>query len=563
VIVHVAIDDGVELPIRTNGQDWTVSWHRPPTAPTGTAHGAAGVCVIENGEIVLISNNDSDWDLPAGRTEGDETWEQTLRREMLEEARRDGENTKSQIVAEAKASAETEFHTRRKKFDEETHDARGELRTEEKRLAKREDLIDQKLETLHARERMAEAAQQALKERENALAAKDRQLNDLIAQQRSQLMKIANLNEEQAREMLLSRLDKDMERETAQIIQQKLEHARETAEREAREVIVMALQRYAADQTVESTVATVDISSDDVKGRVIGREGRNIRAFEKATGVDVIVDDTPGVVVVSSFDPIRREVARRALNRLIQDGRIHPTRIEELVASTEKDLRKEIIEAGRTTLMEAKLRGVHARLVELLGRLKFRTSYGQNVLQHSMEVAFISQMIAEEFGLNGALARRCGLLHDIGKAVDHEAEGSHPQIGAELLTRYKERPEVIEAAAAHHGDIEAKSIYTPIVAAADAISASRPGARRDTVERYIQRLQKLEEIATTFEGVQQAYAIQAGREVRVIVDAANVDDRLSSKIARDIARRIEDEMEYPGEIKVTLIRETRCTEIAK
>ena len=477
------------------------------------------------------------------------------------EAAADAEAKK--IVAEAKAGAEAEHIARREKFDEETRTARSELREEEKRLAKREDQIEQKLETLHSRERLNESAQQALKERENALVAKDRQLNDVIAQQRTQLMKITNLSEEQAREQLFGRLEKDMERETAKFVEEKLEIARDTAEKEGREVVLRAIQRYAADQTVESTVSTVDIPSDDVKGRVIGREGRNIRAFEKATGVDVIVDDTPGVVVVSSFDPVRREVARRALNRLIQDGRIHPTRIEDLVASTEKDVRKEMLEAGKNAIMEAKLRGVHQRLTELLGRLKFRTSYGQNVLQHSMEVAFVSQMIAEEFGLNGHIARRAGLLHDIGKAVDHETEGSHATIGAELLKRYGEKPEVIEAAGAHHGDIEAISIYTPIVGAADAVSAARPGARRDSVERYIQRLQKLEDIATMFEGVEQAYAIQAGREVRVIVDAAAIDDRLSGKIARDIARRIEDEMEYPGEIQVTLIRETCCTEFAR
>ena len=469
----------------------------------------------------------------------------------------------SKIIAEGKAAAEAEFLARREKFDDETRTTRTEQRDEEKRLAKREDLIDQKLETLHARERMTETAQQALVERENAIVAKDRQFNELIAQQKTQLLKIAGLTEERAREMVLARLEKDMDSEVAQAIEQRLQQAREDAEKEAREIIIRAIQRYAADHTVDSTVASIDIPSDDVKGRVIGREGRNIRAFEKATGVDVIVDDTPGAVVVSSFDPVRREVARRALSRLIQDGRIHPTRIEELVATTEKEVNKEMLEAGKTAAMEAKVRNVHPRLIELLGRLKFRTSYGQNVLQHSMEVAFISQLIAEEFGLSGTLARRAGLLHDIGKAVDHEAEGGHPTIGAELLKRYNEKPEVVEAAGSHHGDVEAVSIYTPIVTAADAISASRPGARRDSVERYIQRLEKLEQIATTFEGVEQAYAIQAGREVRVIVDATSVDDRLSVKIARDIARRIEDEMEYPGEIKVTLIRETRATEYAK
>ena len=469
----------------------------------------------------------------------------------------------AKIVAEARASAEQEHIARRERFDQQTESTRAELKAEEKRLAKRADLTDQKLETLHTKERMVESAQNALAERERSLASKDRQLSDLIAHQKSQLLKVANLSMEQAREQLMERVEKDMEHEVAEIIQVKIDQANEAGEKEAREIIVRAIQRYAADQTTESTVSTVDISSDDVKGRVIGREGRNIRAFEKATGVDVIVDDTPGVVVVSGFDPVRREVARRSMNKLIQDGRIHPTRIEEVVAATDKEVRKEMTEAGKAATMEAKVRGLNNRLVELLGRLKFRTSYGHNVLQHSIEVGFLSQMIAEELGLNGQIARRAGLLHDIGKAVDHEVEGSHPQIGGDLLKRYGEKPEIIEAASAHHGDVEAVSIYTPIVSAADAISAARPGARRESVERYIQRLQKLEEIATAFEGVNQAYAIQAGREVRVIVDAADVDDKLSGKIARDIARRIEDEMEYPGEVKVTLIRETRCIEYAR
>ncbi|HOF18708.1 MAG TPA: ribonuclease Y, partial [Phycisphaerae bacterium] len=345
--------------------------------------------------------------------------------------------------------------------------------------------------------------------------------------------------------------------------QKRLEEARDRADAQAREIVVTAIQRYAAEHTCDSTVSTVDIPSDDMKGRVIGREGRNIRAFEKATGVDVIVDDTPGVVVVSAFDPVRREVARRTLEKLIQDGRIHPTRIEEVAAGVEKDIQKEIQEAGKQAVVEANIRGLHSKLVGLLGRLQFRTSYGQNVLRHSMEVAYLSQVIADELGLNGQLARRCGLLHDIGKAIDHEVEGGHPEIGADVCKRCGERDEVVNAIGGHHGDVQATSIYTPIIAAADAISASRPGARRETLERYVQRLQKLEEIAASFEGVKQAYAIQAGREVRVIVDAENVDDRLSAKIAHNIARRIEDEMEYPGEVKVTLVREVRCVDYAR
>ena len=493
----------------------------------------------------------------------------------LEKARRTGaeaeivalkaaaQSEAQKILAQAEAKAKSEYLAKREEFDNETEATRKEMRAEEKRLSKREDMIDQKLETLNAKERMLEAAQRSVAEKEKALAAKDRHLNELIAQQKSQLLKVANLTVEEAKAQLLSKIEKDLERETAQLIERRLEEAKETAEGQAREIIVIAIQRYAADHTCESTVSTVDIPSDDMKGRVIGREGRNIRAFEKATGVDVIVDDTPGVVVVSAFDPVRREVARRSLEKLIQDGRIHPTRIEEIVAATDKEVAKQITEFGKAALVEAKIRSMHSKLVELLGRLHFRTSHGQNVLKHSLEVAFLSEVIAEELGLNGQTARRCGLLHDIGKAVDHEVEGGHPQIGADLCKRYGEKDEVVNAVGGHHGDVEAKTIYTPIISAADAISASRPGARRETLERYVQRLQKLEEIATAFGGVKQAYAIQAGREIRVIVDAESVDDRLSAKIARDIARRIEEEMEYPGEVKVTLVREVRCVEYAR
>ena len=395
------------------------------------------------------------------------------------------------------------------------------------------------------------------------MAAKDRQLNDLIAHQKTQLMKVANMSADEARTVLLEQVEKEIEADAAQVVQRTLEKAEEQAEEKVREIIATAIQRYAADHTSQITVSTVDIPSDDMKGRVIGREGRNIRAFEKATGVDVIVDDTPGVVVVSAFDPVRREVARLSLEKLIQDGRIHPSRIEELVAETQNEVNQMVQQTGKQVLIDANVRGVHPKLVTLLGRLHYRTSYGQNVLKHSMEVAYLSQIIAGEIGVKGQLARRAGLLHDIGKAVDHEVEGGHPQIGAELCKRYGEREEIVEAAAGHHGDVQAKFIYTPIIAAADAISASRPGARRETLERYIQRLEKLEDIAKGFEGVKQAYAIQAGREVRVLVDAESVDDRMSAKVAHDIAKRIEEEMQYPGEVKVTLIREVRCTEYAR
>jgi ribonuclease Y len=481
----------------------------------------------------------------------------------LDSMKKQAQAEAAKIIAQAQAEAKSEFIKHRADFDTETKSARQELKAEEKRVAKREDLIDQKLETLNAKERTLEAAQKGIIEKEHALAAKDKQLNDVIARQKSQLLKVAGLSMEEARATLMQQVERDMEKETAELISTKLDQAKETAEAQAREIIVTAIQRYAAEHTCESTVSTVDIPSDDMKGRVIGREGRNIRAFEKATGVDVIVDDTPGVVVVSAFDPVRRETARRSLEKLIQDGRIHPTRIEEVVAAMEKEVAKQIMEKGKQATVDSNIRGLHNKLVELLGRLQFRTSYGQNVLQHSMEVAYLSQVIADELGLNGLIARRAGLLHDIGKAVDHEVEGGHPAIGADLCKRYGEKPEIVEAVGGHHGDGEVTSIYTPIVTAADAISASRPGARRETLERYVQRLQKLEEIACDFEGVKQAYAIQAGREVRVIVDAENVDDKVSAKIARDIARRIEDEMEYPGEVRVTVLREVRCVEYAR
>ena len=480
------------------------------------------------------------------------------------DARRSAAEADAQkLIAQAEARAKSEFIDRRKQFDAETEVARQEVRAEEKRIGKRADLLDQKMETVNTKERMLEAADKAVVEREKGLAAKDRHLNELIGQQRSQLLKVANLPMEEARRIILDQVEGEMEKESAALIERRLDEARDSSEGQAREIIITAIQRYAAEHTCDSTVSAIDIPSDDMKGRVIGREGRNIRAFEKATGVDVIVDDTPGVVVVSAFDPVRREIARRALEKLIQDGRIHPTRIEEVVAATEKDVNRQVNEYGKQAMTEANVRGLHNKVITLLGRLHYRTSYGQNVLRHSIEVAYLTQVICDELGIKPQIGRRCGLLHDIGKAIDHEVEGGHPEIGADLCKRYGEKEIVLNAVAGHHGDVEAVGLYTPIVSAADAISASRPGARRETLQRYIQRLEKLEGIANGFEGVKQAYAIQAGREVRVMVDAQNIDDRLSAKMARDIARRVEEEMEYPGEVKVTLVRELRCIEYAR
>jgi ribonucrease Y len=467
------------------------------------------------------------------------------------------------VRRQAEIDAKSEHIKRREQFDADTEETRKELREEERRLAKREDQIDKKMELIAAKEKAAEVAERSLAEKERALAAKDREIGDIITQQKNELLRVARMTLEEARETVLERVRKEVEVDAAQLIERSISRAKESAEEQAREIITSAVQRYAAPHTCDTTVSAVDIPNDEMKGRVIGREGRNIRAFEKATGVDVIVDDTPGVVVVSAFDPVRREIARLSLEKLIQDGRIHPARIEEVAAETEKEVSRRIVEEGRKACQEANIRGLHGKLSQLLGRLHYRTSYGQNVLRHSVEVAFLSQMIAEDLGLDGELARRAGLLHDIGKAVDHEVEGGHPQIGADLLKRYEEPAAVVNAAAGHHGEGENHDLYTAIVGAADAISASRPGARREALDRYIKRLEKLEEIATGFEGVKQAYAIQAGREVRVIVDAGSVDDRLAAKAARDIAKKIEEEMTYPGEIKVTLIRETRCVEYAR
>ena len=384
-----------------------------------------------------------------------------------------------------------------------------------------------------------------------------------MAQQKNQLLKITAMGINEAKKLLLERLEDECEYEMSALIQRKVEEATETADEKSREVISAAIQRYAAEHTCEVTVSTVEIPNDDMKGRIIGREGRNIRAFEKATGVDVIVDDTPGIIVVSGFSPVRREVARLSMERLIQDGRIHPSRIEELVAQTKKDVNHKVLQIGKNAAVETNVRGLNNKVLSLIGALSYRTSYGQNVLRHSIEVAFLSQVMADELGLDGSIARRAGLLHDIGKAIDHDVEGNHPAIGANYLKRFSESPIVLNAVAGHHGDVAADNPYTPLIAAADAVSASRPGARRETLERYIKRLEKLEEIAGSFKGVENAYAIQAGREIRVIVSAEQVDDEAAMKIARDIANKVEAEMTYPGEIQVTLLREVRCVEYAK
>ena len=478
---------------------------------------------------------------------------------QIESAKREAEN----IVKAAQIEAGEVTLKKKEEFTNEVNQVRTELREAEKRLSKREDLVNNQVEQLDQKEKEHKGLQKGIDKQQSYLAEKDRQLSALLIQQKNELLKISSLDMESAKSLLLKRLEDECEHEMSLVIQRKAEEAKEMADQKSREIISSAIQRYAAEQTCEVTVSTVDIPNDDMKGRIIGREGRNIRAFEKATGVDVIVDDTPGVIVVSGFDPVRREVARLSMEKLIQDGRIHPARIEELVEQVREEVKQKVMQVGKAATVEADIRGLNNKVVYTLGTLEFRTSYGQNVLRHSLEVAFLAQVMADELGLDGTIARRAGFLHDIGKAMDHEVEGGHPAIGANFLKRYNESPIIINAVEGHHGDVPPDNPYTPLIAAADAISASRPGARRETLERYIKRLEKLEEIARSFKGVENCYAIQAGREIRVIVDANKIDDDSATKIARDIAKKIEDEMTYPGEIKVTLLREVRCVEYAR
>ncbi len=491
-------------------------------------------------------------------------------RNYMAQARADAEKLRQNVAAEAQnrakeieLSAQQDLLKRKELFERENDAARRKLEEHDNRLSKREDTLDRKLDTLGVKEHQLEDLEKKLIQRDKSMAGKEEQLTAVLREQRDRLLQLTGMSPEAAKEMLLRRIEDECKQEAGGVIQRITEQAQEQAKEKSRMIVLQAIQRYAAEQTSDHTVSTVVIPSDDMKGRVIGREGRNIRSFEKATGVDVIIDDTPGMVVVSCFDPVRREIARMSLERLVQDGRIHPARIEEIVVATSKEMDEELLKIGREAVQEANLPGIAKPIIPMLGRLGFRTSYGQNVLRHSMEVAYLAQVMADELGLDGALARRCGLLHDIGKAMDHEVEGGHPQIGMEFLRKFNESEAVLNAALAHHGDVPATTPYTPLIMAADAISASRPGARRESLERYVTRLRELEDLATSFEGVRQAYAIQAGREVRVIVDAKLVDDKISAKLARDIAKRIETEMTYPGEVKVTVMREVRTVEYAR
>ncbi len=471
---------------------------------------------------------------------------------VLKEAAASAERSKREMLTEAKE----EILRLRQEVERETKERRSELQRAERRLEQKEEALDRRLEALSKREEELKARQRQLEERMESLSERESQIT-------AKLEEVASLTREEARDLLL----KQVEDEAAHLIGLRLkemeERARRESDRKAREIIATAIQRCSAEHTSEVAVSVVPLPSDEMKGRIIGREGRNIRTFETLTGVDLIVDDTPEAVTISCFDPVRREVARLALERLVADGRIHPARIEEIIEKAQRDVEEEIVEAGEGALLQTGIKSMNPELIRILGQLKFRFSYGQNALQHSLEVAYLTGIMASELGLDEILARRAGLLHDIGKAVDHQVEGPHAAIGADLARRYGEPHEVVNAIGSHHEDEEPTTIYAVLVAAADAISASRPGARRESLDAYVKRLEKLESLAKEFSGVSKAFAIQAGREVRVAVSPQVTDDGAMQKLAYDIARKIEQEMKYPGQIKVTLIRETRAVEYAK
>ena len=455
------------------------------------------------------------------------------------------------------------MYKRKEGFEKETQETRQELRQLEKRLSKREDNLERKIDILTKKEKYVESMASNLSNKESDVNKKSLQLDDLIQEEKHALYKASGLSAEAAEKLLLSRLDKELELECASLIEKHTNKAKEEAEKKAISIVGTAIQRCTANNTIDNVVSTIELPGDEMKGRIIGREGRNIRAFEKATGIDVIVDDTPGIIVLSGFDGVRREVARLAMKKLIVDGRIHPARIEEVVQETEKDIEQIIMETGKQTSFELGMHDLHPEIIKLIGRLRYRTSYGQNQLQHSIEVSNLAGVLAGELKLDEQIAKRCGLLHDIGKALSADVEGTHALVGAEFAKRYDEKPEVINAIASHHEEVPSETVYSVLINAADAISASRPGARRESLEKYVKRLEKLESVAMSFSGVESAYAIQAGREVRVIVHPDKVSDKIASKICYDIAKNVEDELEYPGEVTVTVIREKRIVQKAK
>jgi len=467
------------------------------------------------------------------------------------------------VLKDADVEARERLLAARTEFERETRAHRIELAGIEKRLDQREELLEQRLLSLGEREQKIEALEENLKARDEQLAAREEELSHALEDQRRRLEQIAGLTREQAKAELMHSMEHEARMEAANLVKRIEDEAIEKAKDRARRIISMAIQRIASEHVVESTVSVVDLPSDDMKGRIIGREGRNIRAFEQATGVDLIVDDTPEAVILSCFEPVRREIGRLALSRLVQDGRIHPARIEEVVAKVQAEMDEKLLADGEAAALEVGLPDLHPELLKLLGRLQFRSSYGQNALRHSMEVAWLAHHMAAELGVDAEVAKRAGLLHDIGKAVDREMEGTHLELGRELLKRYGESDAVIHAMECHHGDYDPQSVEAVLVTAADALSAARPGARREILESYIKRLEKLESLAGDFKGVEKAFAIQAGRELRIVVQSGKVSDEEALWLARDVAKKIESELTYPGQIKVTVIRETRAVEYAR
>ncbi len=478
---------------------------------------------------------------------------------IINEARKEAEIKKKEAILEARE----EWFKVKSNFDREMETKRRELETLEKNLNEKNSSLLKKFELLETRDKELGNREKSLHGREKGIEIREREIAEIIRSQNEKLQRIAQMTPEEAKKQLMDNMVADAKMEAAAYIKEIKEKAEQDAEKEAREVILSAIYRCAADHTVETTVSVVNLPNDEMKGRIIGREGRNIRAFETSTGIDVIVDDTPEAVILSGYDPVRREIARMALEKLISDGRIHPTRIEEVVDKAQKEMDVIIREVGEQACFELGIHNLHVDIIRLLGKLNYRTSYGQNVLAHSKEVAMLCGLMAAELELDAMLAKRCGLLHDIGKAIDRETEGTHTEIGADFISRYKEDEIVVNAILSHHGDVPMLSPYPILVQTADAISGARPGARREPLEAYIKRLQQLEELADSFKGVAKAYAIQAGREIRVIVEHSLIDDLAASVLAGDIAGKIEKEMQYPGQIKVTVIRETRSTEFAK
>ena len=471
---------------------------------------------------------------------------------IIEMANKDAENRKKEEIFKAKE----EIMNDRKELDAEIRERRGEVQVQEKRIMQKEENLEKKMDSLEKREK-------DLIRKGEELEGKKNEVLETLNKQIEELQRISGLSQEEAKQHLLSEVEKQLTAEKATLLREMQAKTKEEATKNAKEIIGYAIQKCAADHTSETTVSIVALPNEDMKGRIIGREGRNIKTLETLTGIDLIIDDTPEAVVISGFDPLRREVAKLALEKLIEDGRIHPAKIEEMVEKAKEEIEAIIKEEGERAIIETGVIGLHPDLTKLIGKLKYRTSYGQNVLNHSIEVSNLARIMAEELGLDPKLARRAGLLHDIGKALDHDMEGTHVEIGVDILKKYKENEKVINAVQAHHGDVEPQTIEAVLIQAADAISASRPGARRETLETYIKRLESLEQIADSFEGVEKSFAIQAGREIRIIVKPEKISDDQMVLTARDIAKRVEDEMEYPGQIKVNLVRETRVVEYAK